>query len=75
MNASWNLHPVHIRATHPSGFRSGEWAIVVGVEWVRNRHCYRVRFLDGKEDSWPIDDTMDPYEFRDGDPTEIREYA
>lgn len=68
------LHPVQMRATHPAGFRSGEWAEIIGVEWANGRACYRVRFLDRKEDSWPIVDPMDPYEFRDGDPTGQREY-
>jgi hypothetical protein len=64
----WGSDGVHIRATHPSGFRSGEWAEILGVEWKKDRPCYRVRFLDDKEDSWPVHDPADPYEFRKGRP-------
>lgn len=55
---------VAIRATHHYGFRSGEWANLVGVEWANDRPCYRVVFPDGWTDSWPVHDPSDPYEFR-----------
>ena len=55
---------VEIRATHVYGFRSGEWAVITGVEWANERPCYRVRFPDGGTDSWVIEDPSDPYEFR-----------
>lgn len=70
---AWSAMGVNIRATHPDGFRSGEWAEIVDVRWVtltgRNddgRACYAVRFVDGREDVWPVNDSSDPYEFRPG---------
>jgi hypothetical protein len=55
---------VEIRATHQYGFRSGEWAKVVGVDYARNRPCYYVLFPDGQTDHWPVYDLSDKYEFR-----------
>jgi hypothetical protein len=55
---------VEIRATHWAGFRSGQWAVVTGVEWANDRPCFAVRFPDGKTDSWVMVDPSDPYEFR-----------
>jgi hypothetical protein len=52
-----------IRATHPYGFRSGEWARVVNVVPARGRDCYLVEFPDGVTDLWPVIDAWDPYEF------------
>lgn len=57
-------HAVEIRATHPAGFRSGEWAVVTGAAMVRGRSCYTVRFPDGVIDEWPRFDPDDTYEFR-----------
>lgn len=54
----------NIRATHPYGFRSGEWAEIREVVWENNRPCFSVRFVDGAMDTWPIYDPADPYEFR-----------
>ena len=54
---------VKIRATHPHGYRSGEWGIIHGVKWLNNRPCYEVVFLDGSTDYWPVHDSSDPYEF------------
>lgn len=54
----------NIRATHQYGFRNGEWANVIGLLWKNDRPCYRVKFIDGKEDYWPVYDSSDPYEFR-----------
>jgi hypothetical protein len=53
-----------IRATHPAGFRSGEWAAITDLVWANERLCYRVRFIDGKVDFWSVYDPADPYEFR-----------
>lgn len=55
---------VDIRATHPYGFRSGEWATIIGVIWMNGQPCYEVQFSDGKVDQWPIHDEWDDYEFR-----------
>lgn len=56
--------PVQIRATHPYGFRSGQWALVIGLVWTNGRACWHVLFPDGKTDLWPMIDPSDPYEFR-----------
>lgn len=56
--------PVEIRATHPYGFRWGEWATVIGLVWSNNRLCWHVMFPDGKTDTWVVEDPSDPYEFR-----------
>ena len=56
--------PVQIRATHPYGFRSGEWARVIGLVWSHGRPCWHVMFPDGRTDTWVKDDPSDPYEFR-----------
>ena len=68
---------MNIRATHHYGFRSGEWAEIVGVEWdsIRSRPIFRVRFIDGTMDTWPVYDPSDPYEFRLFGPTGIRRAA
>jgi len=53
-----------IRATHPYGFRSGQWAILRCVVPGPERDCYLVEFDDGVTDFWPVNDPSDPYEFR-----------
>lgn len=55
---------VQIRATHHYGFRSGEWATLLGVVWANNRPCYSVLFSDWVSDLWPVHDEWDAYEFR-----------
>lgn len=55
---------VLIRATHPSAFRSGEWARLNGVVRMSGRPCFEVEFLDGKLDWWPITDAAHGYEFK-----------
>ena len=56
-----------IRATHPYGFRSGEWAEILTIAPdPEGRDCYVVRFSDGFTDYWPVNDPSDPYEFRGG---------
>lgn len=65
---------VQIRATHPYGFRSGQWAIVIGVVWSNehNRPCYKVIFPeDAVVDFWPLQDTSDSYEFRKNEPRRL----
>ena len=64
-------YAVNIRATHPYGFRSGEWATVIGLTWMNGRASYVVMFLDGKVDQWPINDPWDPYEMRAGRPAVV----
>lgn len=58
---------LYIRATHPSGYRSGQWAKVIGTEWSidHKRPVFRVQFVDGMTDTWPVYDPSDPYEFSD----------
>lgn len=62
---------VEIKSTHQYGYRYGKWAVVTGLVWVKGRACYRVRFYDGVEDTWPIHDPQDPYEFRHTTPEVI----
>ncbi|MGO1375117.1 MAG: hypothetical protein ACTHU5_00935 [Psychrobacter sp.] len=50
-----------IRATHPYGFRSGEWATIADMVMVTSingtkRLNYMVMFDDGKVDYWPVCD-------------------
>ena len=56
-----------IRATHPYGFRSGEWAELVGLNFdhIPLRPCFFVRFPDGVTDYWPVYDKNEPYEFKE----------
>lgn len=53
-----------IRATHPYGFRSGQWATLQCVVPGPDRDCYLVEFDDHVTDFWPVEDPSDPYEFR-----------
>jgi hypothetical protein len=41
-----------IRTTHPSSFRTGHWALLLGMTEFRGRSCYQVRFEDGVLDYW-----------------------
>lgn len=50
-----------IRHTDPRGYRSGEWARIIGVERVQDRVCFEVEFIDGATDFWPVIDQG--YEF------------
>lgn len=64
------LGDTEVRATHPYGFRSGEWARIVAVVPTVTtagdpRECYLVSFPDGVTDLWPVVDASDPYEFRE----------
>lgn len=53
-----------IRATHPAGFRSGEWAKVLTTAPAPDgTDCYVVRFPDGVTDYWRVTDPDDAYEF------------
>jgi len=61
-----------IRSTHRYAYRSGEWAILVGVKVMEitnfmetvTRPCYLVMFPDGVTDSWPIFDPDVKYEYQ-----------
>lgn len=53
-----------VRATHPAGFRSGEWARVLTTVESRGRPCWLVEFPDGAQDWWPIEDADAGYEVR-----------
>lgn len=58
-----------IRATHPYAYRSGKWAEITGLTgWPpgAERPCYIVRFPDGTEDYWLVDDTGQPEGYRHG---------
>lgn len=59
----------YIRSTHVAGVRSGQWATLDGVDVINregNPRCpvFRVSFVDGVVDTWPVYDPSDPYEFR-----------
>jgi hypothetical protein len=55
-----------IRATHPYGFRCGQWAELIGVCYIEERPCFIVFFPDVHVyDSWVVYDPSDPYEFKD----------
>jgi hypothetical protein len=63
---------LYVRGTHPYAFRSGQWAEVIGVGWLPRRHgsdpreprpVFKVRFVDGKEDYWPVYDQVAGHEF------------
>ncbi len=59
---------MEIRGTHPYGFRTGEWARVLGVGQMADsepRESIIVQFPDGEIDTWPVKDPLDPYETRD----------
>jgi hypothetical protein len=53
-----------IRTARASAFRSGEWAHICDVVRVNERPCFVVEFSDGKIDFWPVEDPLEPYEFR-----------
>jgi hypothetical protein len=53
-----------IKGTHPYTFRTGEWAVIRSVVPGSDRNCYLVEFEDGATDFWPVDDSVEPYEFR-----------
>ena len=58
-----------IRATHPYSYRSGEWAVITGTTVYPpgiERACYTVRFPDGAEDIWVMDDSGEPEGYRHG---------
>lgn len=46
--------PAWFVATHPDMFRCGEPALILGVIFVNNRACFRVRYRDGVEDDTPL---------------------
>lgn len=53
------VHQVQIQAKHRYGFRSGEWASLMGCVMVQPegeefRLCYFVAFPDGVTDYWPV---------------------
>jgi hypothetical protein len=61
---------VLIRGLHQDHFRTGQWAELIGIQMFtpRNsttRECYAVRFEDGQEDLWPVEDPTNTYEFKD----------
>ena len=53
-----------IRSVHPYGFRSGQWAeILKTVPLEDGRPSYHIRFADGTEDWWVVNDPSDEREF------------
>jgi hypothetical protein len=58
-----------IRATHPYSYRAGEWAWLTGfIGWPpgAERLCYIVRFGDGTDDFWLVDDSGEAPGYRHG---------
>lgn len=62
---------LYIRSTHPYAYRSGQWAQVMDIRYLPARHgkhprdarpVYRIRWVDGTEDLWPVYGHND-YEF------------
>jgi hypothetical protein len=64
---------VFIRGTHSYSFRCGEWARIVGVEWVTPeklspaRLCYRILYDDGLFDFVGMGDALN-YEIKPATP-------
>jgi hypothetical protein len=59
---------MEVRSEHPYAFRSGEWALVtklVRVSVLGDLMCWEVKFPDGVEDLWAVEDKMADYEFRE----------
>lgn len=56
--------PTHIRATHPYGFRCGQWAEIKCIVPRDSGDCWLVEFPDGVTDFWRVIDPDDQYEFR-----------
>ena len=70
-----NTTKLFIRATHPNAFRSGQWAEVLAIEYLYERHgdhprparpVLRVRWVDGVTDLWAAADEAAGYEFAGG---------
>jgi len=66
MSNETKSYPVSLRWTHQYGYRSGEWANIIGVAMVEPvklkerplepRLCYTVMYQDGVYDSVPMSD-------------------
>jgi hypothetical protein len=73
------IYPM-IRTQSRYGFRPGEWGRIVDVvvypqvettthsdhekKYLSHRICFRVEFIDGYQDYWPVEDTDGQYEFK-----------
>ena len=64
--------PVYVRSTHPNSYRSGQWAKIIGVEWIPRgmgdgaleaRPALTVEFVDGVDDMWALNDPVAGYEY------------
>jgi len=68
---------MEIRALNPAAYKTGEWAEIIGLDWVEigldtkgdpiHRLCYQVIWPDGMADAWPITDPAAEYQLR-GEP-------
>lgn len=61
-----------IRTMNPYGFKSGQWAHLIDLQYVDDRACYLVRFehgnpIDWVVDRWVVSDTQGEYEFCEAD--------
>ena len=72
VNVEHGRRSVYIRSTHPNAYRSGQWAKIIGVEWLCGgmgkgalpaRPALTVEFVDGVVDEWALDDPVAGYEF------------
>jgi hypothetical protein len=63
----------HIKSDHDWAYKSGQWATIVGVSELPDRLTYSLRWPDGNEDTWVVDDATASYQFRD--PFEIAKTA
>jgi hypothetical protein len=48
---------VYYAGTNPKSFRPQEYALIIRIEWIEDKACFRVRYADGYEDSYPVSDT------------------
>lgn len=55
---------IQIRAMNPGSFQSGDWAELEGTDVIGGVPCFLVRFPDGMQDQWAMDDSLAGYEFR-----------
>lgn len=59
-----------IRSWHPYAYRSGQWALIIGITEVcihenQGRGCYQLQWPDGATDDWAIEDPAAEYEYRE----------
>lgn len=64
MSQETEQKPTHIKSNHPAAFHSGEWALILAVAPAPDgKDCYIVKFDNGDQDFWRVDDPVAGYEF------------